>query len=313
MVISLFVSYYGYGQRSSVSTMHMLNPYQQVQAYGGFDRSISSTLMYRSQWTPIASNPRYLHFNVHLPVYFLNGGAGIILEQEDLGLESNSTAKLSYNLVYNTPIGLFSGGISLGFSQKRFNGDGVLTPEGEYETGLINHNDPNITNGFANGLRPTWGLSGIWRYNKLTAGIQIDDFFTPKYSFDQINYDGRAIFSLIADYQYTISDDVTLRPSLLMITNLNLWQLNLGVSCNYGNIFGGINLRGFTQNTVESLGIISGIRFNKHYTLAYSFDLGLSSLRNSTEGSHEIILKYNLNKIINTGLPPRIIYNPRDL
>ena len=291
----------------------MINPYQQVQAYGGFDRSLSATLMYRSQWAPIANNPRYLHFNVHLPIYFLNGGAGIIVEQEDLGLESNSTAKLSYNLVYNTPVGMFSGGLSVGFTQKRLNGDGILTPQGIYEPGGINHNDPILSQGIISSVRPIWAISGLWRFNNLTTGLQIDDLLVPPYQLDNINYDGRAIFSLIADYQYSISDEVSLRPSLLLVTNLNSWQVNLGVSCNYGNIFGGLNMRGFTENTVESLGVISGIRFNNHYTLAYSYDLGLSSLKNSTEGSHEIILKYNLNKIINTGLPPRIIYNPRDL
>ena len=313
LMLILFLATMGYGQRSSISTMHMLNPYQQVQAYGGFDRSLSATMMYRSQWAPIASNPRYFHFNMHLPVYILNGGAGIILEQEDLGLESNSTAKISYNLVYSTQLGMFSGGISLGYTQKRLFGDDILTPQGSYEPGNINHNDPILGLGTGNAARPTWSVSGLWRNNNLTAGLQIDDFFAPAYQLDNASYNGRTIFSLIADYSYTLRDDVSLRPSVLMVTNLNLWQINLGVSCNYGNIFGGLNLRGFTQNTVESLGIISGIKFNKHYTLAYSYDLGLSSLKNSTEGSHEIIFKYNLNRIINTGLPPRIIYNPRDL
>ena len=313
LIVVLCLTINGYGQRSSISTMHMLNPYQQVQAFGGYDRSLSATMLYRSQWAPIASNPRYFHFNMHLPVYFLKGGAGIILEQDDLGLESNSTFKLSYNLVFSNQMGVFSGGLSLGFTQKRLFGDDYLTPEGEYATGVFNHNDPVLGQGIASAVRPTWAVSGMWQTNNLTAGIQIDDFFAPDYKLDQINYNGRPIFTLLADYQYPLTDEISLRPSLMMVTNLNLWQFNVGVSCNYGNIFGGLNMRGFTQNTIESLGIISGIKFNKHYTLAYSYDLGISSLKNSTEGSHEIILKYNLNKIINTGLPPRIIYNPRDL
>ncbi len=307
------ISVIGTSQRSAVSTMHMLNPYQQIQAYGGFDRSLSSTLMYRSQWTPVVGNPRYLNFNMHLPVYFLNGGAGIILEQEDLGLESNSTVKLSYNLVYSTQAGLFSGGVSLGFTQKRLFQDDILTPQGVYEPGVLNHNDPILGLGVGSASRPTWSISGLWRKNNLTAGIQIDDFLAPSFPFDDITYEGKGIITLQADYRYLLADGVYLRPSAMIVSNLDLWQVNVGLSCNYGNIFGGINMRGFSSNTVESLGIISGISFNKHYTLAYSFDLGLSSLRNSTEGSHEIILKYNLNKIINTGLPPRIIYNPRDL
>lgn len=310
MVLSLSILS---GQRSSISTMHMLNPYQNVQAYGGFDRSLSSTMMYRSQWAPIASNPRYLHFNVHLPVYFLNGGAGVILEQESLGVESNSTAKLSYNIVFSGSFGLISGGISAGITQKSLFSDDIITPTGEYGPGVINHNDPIFGNGQSSAFRPTYGLSAVWKLNNLTTGIQIDDFFAPAFQFDGVRYDGRAITSLIADYQYQLTDEITLQPSALVLTNLNLWQFHVGVLCNYGNIFGGINMRGFSQNTIESVGILTGIRFNKHYTIAYSYDLGVSALKNSSEGSHELVLKYNLNKIINTGLPPRIIYNPRDL
>ena len=292
--------------------MHVLNPYQNVQAFGGFDRSLSSTFMYRSQWAPIASNPRYLHFNVHLPVYFLNGGAGIIIEQEDLGLESNSTAKISYNFVYRGNFGILSGGITTGLSQKRLRQGDIITPDGEYGP-VINHNDPILGNNTAAGVRPTYGISALWQYDKLTAGLQIDDFFAPAVKIDGINYDGRPIMTLIADYDYSLTEELRLRPSALIVSNLELWQMQLSLLCNYGNIFGGMNLRGYSQNTIESVGIITGIKFNKHYTIAYSYDLGISSLKNSSEGSHELILKYNLNKIINTGLPPRIIYNPRDL
>ncbi len=302
-----------HGQRSAPSTMHMLNPYQNVQAYGGFDRSLSSTLMYRSQWAPIASNPRYLHFNMHLPVYFLSGGAGIILEQDDIGLESNSTVKLSYNIVFRGNYGILSGGASLGLTQKRLFSDQIITPNGEYGSNLPIHNDPILGNEKISAFRPTYALSAMWKYKNMTAGLQIDDIFSPSFSLDQIDYNGRAIVSLVADYQYTLSQDIMLQPSVLLMTNLNLWQIHAALVFNYGNIFGGINLRGFTQNTLESVGILTGIKFNKHYTIAYSYDLGVSSLKNSSEGSHELILKYNLNKIINTGLPPRIIYNPRDL
>lgn len=300
-------------QRSSISTMHALNPYQNVQAYGGFDRSLSSTLMYRSQWAPISSNPRYLHFNVHLPVYFLNGGAGIIFEQEDLGVESNSSAKISYNFVYRGSFGILSAGASLGFTQKKLFQNDITTPDGEYGPGVITHNDPLLSEGDAIGSRLTYGLSALWQYDKLTAALQIDDFFKPAIKIGDLNYDGRAIYTLTADYQYVLTQEVGIRPSAMLVSNLNQWQFQLSVLCNYGNIFGGLNLRGLNQNTFESLGVISGINFNNHYTIAYSYDLGLSSLKNSTEGSHELILKYNLNKIINTGLPPRIIYNPRDL
>ena len=80
-----------------------------------------------------------------------------------------------------------------------------------------------------------------------------------------------------------------------------------------GNIFGGISLRGYNSTSIDAMAFIIGIQLDKHYTLSYSYDLGLSGLRRAHEGTHEILLNYNLRKMIGTGQPPKIIYNPRYL
>lgn len=78
-------------------------------------------------------------------------------------------------------------------------------------------------------------------------------------------------------------------------------------------IIGGLNFRGFSPGSIDALGIIVGTGIGKNYRLIYSYDIGLSGLRKYHQGSHEITLSYNLKKLIGMGLPPRIIYNPRDL
>jgi len=301
------------GQRSSVTSMHMLNPYQNIQAYGGFDRSLSATMMYRSQWTPIQNNPKYFHLNAHLPVYLFDGAMGVMFENEELGLESNNLVKLSYNMVFNTNIGYFSAGLSAGFNQKRLNLGEAITPEGIYSEPVPQHNEPLFGNESYSSVAPVWSLSFLFKNEFLTGGLQLDNLYSFSHRYREFEYDASPKFTLFGEYNYSLSTEIKLLPSLMLVTNGKLLQVNLGLLVNYGNIFGGINVRGYSTNSFESVGILSGIRFNNHYTIAYSYDLGLTSLKNSTEGSHEIILKYNLNKILNTGLPPRIIYNPRDL
>jgi hypothetical protein len=39
----------------------------------------------------------------------------------------------------------------------------------------------------------------------------------------------------------------------------------------------------------------------------------MSGLQEVTDGSHEVMLNFNLNKPIGKGKPPKIIYNPRFL
>ena len=56
-----------------------------------------------------------------------------------------------------------------------------------------------------------------------------------------------------------------------------------------------------------------GWKANENVMIAYSYDVPLSALSTVNTGSHEIMINYNLNKVIGNPLPARIIYNPRFL
>jgi hypothetical protein len=73
----------------------------------------------------------------------------------------------------------------------------------------------------------------------------------------------------------------------------------------------GASYRGFTKNANDALAIIGGIKLNDAYTLYYSYDVTLSSLKNNSTGSHELLFRYNLGREIGKGRPAKIIYNPR--
>ena len=79
------------------------------------------------------------------------------------------------------------------------------------------------------------------------------------------------------------------------------------------NIFGGASFRGYNSNSTDAVVIIAGYKLNERVTLAYSYDITLSELNRVSQGSHEIMLNYNLNKDIGKGRLPKIIYNPRFL
>ena len=47
--------------------------------------------------------------------------------------------------------------------------------------------------------------------------------------------------------------------------------------------------------------------------IGYAYDYTTSNFGQFNSGSHEIMINYNLNKVIGNPLPARIIYNPRFL
>jgi hypothetical protein len=115
-------------------------------------------------------------------------------------------------------------------------------------------------------------------------------------------------------YKYTFSEDIRLASSLMIRWDRASVQSELGFLAHYQeNLIMGLNLRGYNSRSLDALSFILGTQMGEKYRLIYSYDLGLSSLSSVHDGSHEVTLTYNLRKMIGSGLPPKIIYNPRDL
>jgi hypothetical protein len=79
------------------------------------------------------------------------------------------------------------------------------------------------------------------------------------------------------------------------------------------NIFTGASLRGYNNQTLDAVALVAGFKLSEKITLGYSYDITLSNLNTVSNGSHEILVNYNLGKPIGKGRPPAIIYNPRSL
>lgn len=292
----------------------MFNKYALNPAYAGFDFSLNATGIYRSQWTGLAGNPESQFFNAHAPVYILGGAMGFQLENERLGAERNTTVKLSYNYVLETSVGYFSIGAAGGIIQKRLNGSALIAPDGEYQDGSVNHNDPLIPNSTEATIGVRASLGVFYMNDFLETGFSISDFTGSRLQF------ASTMVELVPHFNYFILSDfyfgngLVISPSLVIRSDINQTQVEISTLLKHnGNVFGGIGLRGYNSKTLDSGVVIIGWKFNENYLLAYSYDIGLNSLASVNEGSHEILLNYNLNKLIGVGIPPKIKYNPRHL
>jgi type IX secretion system PorP/SprF family membrane protein len=256
--------------------------------------------------------PKQFYINAHLPVYLFNGAAGFELYSDKLGLINTTGVNFSYNYVQVIPGGLISGGVRLGLEQNALDGTAIITPEGVYLPGSINHNDPLLPNTKESGLSPYWELGGFISHNYYDIGLTISNFFPGTAGIANLDLKSQAVASLFVQLPVYLGD-YELLPSVLLKTDLDIFQTDISCLVKNGNIFGGLSLRGYNENSFDALVIIGGIKLNQHYTLTYSYDAGLNDIKNISQGSHEININYNLNKRIAIGLPPEIIYNPRNL
>ena len=290
----------------------MIDKYNINPAYAGLDRSLSVNFNYRNQWQGLTNNPESIYVNAHLPIYLFSGGAGIKFMRDKLGAVSTTQFNVSYNYVYPLPRGLFSSALSVGIRQTSIDGRSLRAPDGIYAGGIFSHEDPILLEENMNGIALDWTLGLFIGHDLFDFGLTLSNFTQSSTGLENFTYDQSRHLSLYTQIPL-LWNDFEIYPSILAKTNLKSFQSDISVLVKNGNIFGGMSLRGFDEKSFESIIILGGLRISEHYTISYSYDIGLSTLRQVSQGSHEININYNLNKRIGIGLPPDIIYNPRNL
>ncbi len=299
-------------QQGQQYSLQMLNRYQFNPGYAGMDASLSINGAYRTQWENLPGNPRQQHLNAHMPFYLLNGAFGISLSNESIGAEKNLSLGISYNYVYETDFGLFSLGLRGGIYQKTFDGTILRTIDGDYE-GQIDHRDPNLPNSVVRGLVPSFDLGLYFAGDYFDFGIATTRFTTGEVNLgDAVRFKPRQEFNAFFEYFIESFDYVNLYPTLFVKSDLRETQIELLLRAVYDEFLtAGVGFRGYNKNSFDAVIIMAGLKISEQFSLAYAYDWTLSPLQSVSSGTHEIVLNYNLNKLIGTGLPPRVIYNPR--
>ena len=319
-IIFIFVAISSFAQQAPQYSMYMLNKYNFNPAYAGLDNSVSITGVIRKQWVGLESSPLTQNINAHMPLYYLGGGIGINIANDELGAERNTSATISYN--YFMPLsktGLLSFGISAGATQKSLDGSILRAPGGNYSEPqtVDDHNDDFIPTGIASAIAPTFGFGVYYFDEKFESGIAISNLNEPITTFEaEESVDIQFIRNYFFNFTYNleIGRSFSLHPSVFAKSDLIETQIEFSTVMKYeDNIFGGVSFRGYNGNSIDAVIILAGYKLNEKTTLAYSYDLTLSGLKNVSNGSHEVLINYNFNKAIGKGIPPKIIYNPRFL
>ena len=306
-----------FGQQPAQYSLFMMNNLNWNPAYAGLDNSLSATGVYRAQWTGLEGNPVTQNVNFHLPLYVLSSGIGVNLENDELGAERRTTGTVSYN--YQLPVGrrgLLAIGLSAGMAQRTLDGARLRTPDGEYDIpdAVIIHNDDLLPISQINAAAATFG-AGLYYYSeRFEAGFAARNLSEPTVNLDAISLQLKRAFFFNAGAHFDLGESLSLHPSLLVRSDLAQTQTDVAAILRYNdNIFGGASFRGYNSDNIDAVAIIAGFKLSDNITLAYAYDLTLSTLNQVSNGSHEVMINYNLNKRLGTGRPPKVIYNPRTL
>ncbi len=312
-VLCFFFLFNAAAQQTPAYTLDILNLNKLSPAFAGISDQLNVFGIYKSQWQSHVGAPKQYTVNASLPFYKLNGGLGVDIASTSQGASSQTEFNLSYSYHTNWLPDIFSIGITAGLGQVGINANQLITPEGTYSAGT-NHNDPILDVNPVNRLYPTYGVSMFYGAQDFDAGLFLKNVAGQKININQnINFGISRELGGFFMYYLTLPNQWIYQPSIHFSSNFNQFQMEITNLLKYGNVFGGIGLRGYDSKSIESISLLGGIKFNEAYTISYNFDVSVNKLRKTSEGSHEIMLRYDLNREINTGRPPNTIYNPRNL
>ncbi len=305
-------------QQAPQYSLFMLNPYSTNPAYVGLENTLVATGVYRQQWSGLKGAPLTQHVNAHLPLNVIRSGVGLKVENDAIGAHRTTQAAISY--AYHLEVGrtaLLAVGVSAGYMQYALDGDKLRAPQGTYAEpgGLFDHNDDYLPEGKVQAGTPVFEVGLYLQARDLELGAAMQPVFAPVLKADaagtfQLQPARQYLFS--AAYTLGVGDNVKIKPAALVKTDTYETQMELSALVRFReNVFVGGAYRGFTRSSKDAAVVLAGLKLNEKTTLAYAFDIPLSPLNAVNRGSHELLLRYSLNRPIGAGKLPPIIYNPR--
>ncbi|MEL7120370.1 MAG: PorP/SprF family type IX secretion system membrane protein [Bacteroidota bacterium] len=303
-------------QQAPQYSLYMFNKLNWNPAYAGLDYSLSITGGYRAQWTNITDfegAPRTQYVNAHLPLLFINSGVGIGLENDQLGARTNTSLNLSYSYTLDFGKSLLNLGIGTQVVQQSLDGSRLITPSGIYEGIAIDHQDNILPNTRENAMALSFNFGAYFYSEALELGASVFHLNEPTIDYTGFSPTLNRYFSAYAGVNLEVNNQITFHPSAFVLSDLTQTQTQATALFRYNdNIFGGASLRGYNQNTFDAIVFIAGLKLSNNITFGYAYDLSLSGFNVISNQSHEIMINYNLNTPIGQGVPPKIIYSPRN-
>lgn len=261
---SLIASSAAFGQQIAPFTQNQFAALFNNPAYTGTQAGIHLESLFRFQWLGINGAPLTQAVGLHLQSPNLHGGLGLQITNDMLGAERNTGMYLSYAYRIKQRKKILSIGLQVGAMQKLLRGDLLQTPTGNYDNGTIDHNDNLLPNTTQSGFMPDAALGVQMQTPKLLLGISVKHLLGIPLSIaggsEKIKFSPVRHVLLNTEYKITTFAALYVIPTLLLKSDLNKIQADVGMRLEWDNKLGaGVSLRG-AEGSMESLGIMLSAR-----------------------------------------------------
>ena len=290
-----------FGQQDPMYSQYMFNIQAFNPAYAGTWESIGLMALGRYQWVGFDGAPETNTFTIQAPLRKENVGLGLSVISDNIGEEQRFAVftDYAYRLILNDGVYLRLG-LKAGFTNYQHNlANHVLyVPGGEH--------DPAFDGQIDKKFMPNFGVGVFLHSERYYMGFSIpkilqNDFETGVYNYST-NYELRH-FTLIGGYVFNLSESVKFKPSFItryvagspVVADLNASFL--------------LKDRFWIGAMVRSVGAFG---FNTQFIIGqklrigYAYDYDASyNLKSYNDGTHEIMVSYELNFVKTRYTSPR--------
>lgn len=273
-------------QHAPILSQYHWNPLMLNPSFAGAQEGSQFNLSHRNQWLQLDGAPNTQQLSWSTRLRDDKNGIGAVVYRDQIGVSRN-------NGIY----GMYSYKVDLDRENKLTFGiaAGINFMRNYWsEVATVDANDPKFTTDSPLLLAPNFSAGVKLNGEKYFVSLSIPYLLTHQSVGNKINV--RNDFSnynymLGGGYEYALTPDITLRPSLLFKYHPSSpFQADINLSGQYQDLFS----FGMSYRTKDALILLAKYWVNQQLSIGYSFDLTISDLARYSSGSHEIGIQYNL-------------------
>jgi len=272
-------------QLEPVTSQYVLNPLSINPSYAGNRGALSIAAFYRKQWTGISGAPETLTFAADAPFIDSKLGLGLTITSDKIGVTKETHIMTNYSYKIN----MSRGELSLGL------GAGLITTNTAWsDLVVIDTEDVSMLTDSRVFVVPEFSFGAYYSQENFFAGLSIPKLLSYNFSFEKnkytFNFDpGQYNYLLNTGYVFSINPSLKFLPSTLISYSPGekvLFDLNAYAGLN-DKVWAGVSYR-----NNRSVGALIQIAINTQLRVAYTYDFDLGDLGSYSNGSHEIMLRY---------------------
>lgn len=281
----MFVGTVANAQQEPQYTQYMYNTLTVNPGYTGSVGYLDAVLLHRTQWVGIDGAPTTQSFSIHSPALHERVGLGLSAINDRIGPANEIYADVNFS--YTLPVGPEA---KLAFGLKA--GANILNID--WSKGRAYHEgDPLLNTNINNEITPMVGAGLYYYTDKWYAGLSVPNLIRSNHYDDvlETNMSDRLHYYVIGGYVFTISGNLKFKPAVLgkIVSGA---PVTIDASSNF-LLYEKLTL-GAAYRWDDAVSGLAGFQVHRNIWVGYSYDYSTTELTKYNDGSHEIILRFQL-------------------